>query len=231
MKKCGKCYIEQDICFFGKDSKRKDGLKLYCKNCRKQEQKIYREKNVSKISEYHKNLYSEKRDEILKRNGLWLSQNKEKKKEIDKKYREEKNELILNNRIIFFQKNPNVNSQYQKKYYLNNKETIRIKNKEPLNRLKHNVRSRISHYLKITNISKTNKTFEIVGCTPNFLKEYLEKQFNNGMLWNSYGDWHIDHIIPLSSAKTEEDIYKLCHYTNLQPLWAEDNLKKSNKIL
>ena len=51
------------------------------------------------------------------------------------------------------------------------------------------------------------------------------------MSWDNYGDWHIDHIIPLSSAKTEEEIYKLAHYTNLQPLWAEDNIKKSNKIL
>ena len=51
------------------------------------------------------------------------------------------------------------------------------------------------------------------------------------MSWDNYGKWHIDHIIPLSSANSEDDIYKLCHYTNLQPLWAEDNLKKSNKIL
>ena len=51
------------------------------------------------------------------------------------------------------------------------------------------------------------------------------------MSWDNYGKWHIDHIIPLSSANSEDDIYKLCNYTNLQPLWAEDNLKKSNKKL
>ena len=53
------------------------------------------------------------------------------------------------------------------------------------------------------------------------------------MSWDNYGlyGWHIDHIVPLSNAKTEDDFYKLCHYTNLQPLWSLDNLKKSNKIL
>jgi hypothetical protein len=85
--------------------------------------------------------------------------------------------------------------------------------------------------LKKLNISKTNKTFEIVGCTPEFLKEHLEKQFVDGMTWENRGEWHIDHKIPLSSAKTEEELYKLCHYTNLQPLWAEENLKKGNKII
>jgi hypothetical protein len=79
-----------------------------------------------------------------------------------------------------------------------------------------------------------NKTYnDIIGCSPEFLKEYLENQFAEGMSWDNHGQysWHIDHIIPLSSAKTDEEIYKLCHYTNLQPLWAEDNLRKSNKIL
>lgn len=51
------------------------------------------------------------------------------------------------------------------------------------------------------------------------------------MTWENRNEWHIDHITPLSSAKTEEELYKLCHYTNLQPLWAEENLKKGNKII
>lgn len=231
MKKCTKCYKEKDVCFFGKDSKTKDGLKLYCKDCRSQESKIYRSKNSIKISEYHKKNYSKKRDEILQRNNLWLSENKEKKKEIDRKYREEKNELIVNNRIKFFEKKPHIKSIYQKKYYNNNKEKIKIKNGDPWNRFKHNVRSRLSKYLIINNIKKYNTTFHIIGCTPEFLKEHLRKQFIHGMSWDNYGKWHIDHIIPLSSANNEGEVYKLCHYTNLQPLWAEDNLKKSNKIL
>jgi hypothetical protein len=93
------------------------------------------------------------------------------------------------------------------------------------------MRSRLRSFLKTRNITKKNKTFDIVGCSPEFLKEHLESQFVEGMAWDNRKEWHIDHIIPLSSAKTEEDIYKLCHYTNLQPLWAEDNIKKSNKIL
>jgi hypothetical protein len=51
------------------------------------------------------------------------------------------------------------------------------------------------------------------------------------MSWENRDEWHIDHIIPLSSANSEEELYKLCHYTNLQPLWAEENIKKSNKII
>ena len=56
-------------------------------------------------------------------------------------------------------------------------------------------------------------------------------KFTTGMSWENRNEWHIDHKIPLSSAKTEEEIYELCHYTNLQPLWAFDNLSKGNKIL
>jgi hypothetical protein len=51
------------------------------------------------------------------------------------------------------------------------------------------------------------------------------------MSWENYGEWHIDHIIPISSAKTNQEVYKLNHHTNFQPLWAEDNLRKSNKLI
>ena len=78
--------------------------------------------------------------------------------------------------------------------------------------------------------NKKNKTILYIGCSLEELKLHLEKQFKPGMTWENHGEWHIDHIIPLASAKTEEDLYKLNHYTNLQPLWAIDNLKKSNKI-
>ena len=69
-----------------------------------------------------------------------------------------------------------------------------------------------------------------MGCTPEFLKEHLQSQFKDGMGWDNYGSWHIDHIIPLSVAKDEKEIYRLCHYTNLQPLWAIENLSKGNKV-
>jgi hypothetical protein len=79
------------------------------------------------------------------------------------------------------------------------------------------------------NITKKNRTFDIIGCTPDFLKKHLEEKFVIGMSWENRNEWHIDHIIPLSSAKTEKELYELCYYTNLQPLWIQDNLKKSNK--
>jgi hypothetical protein len=84
-------------------------------------------------------------------------------------------------------------------------------------------------FLNTNKLRKNNKTFEILGCTPEFLKYHIEKQFHNGMSWDNRTEWHIYHKTPLSSAKTEEEIFKLCHYTNLQPLWRYDNLKKGNK--
>ena len=108
----------------------------------------------------------------------------------------------------------------------------KIRENDVLHKLISLNRNRLSNFLRTNKITKRNKTFEIIGCTPEFLKEHIEKHFTEGMSWDKLGkEIHIDHIIPLSSAKTEEEIYKLCHYTNLQPLWAKDNLKKSNKIL
>jgi len=77
--------------------------------------------------------------------------------------------------------------------------------------------------------TKKSKTFKILGCDYNTIIKHLESKFKNGMNLENYGLWHIDHIIPISSAKTEDEVIKLNHYTNLQPLWAIDNLKKYNK--
>ena len=75
-----------------------------------------------------------------------------------------------------------------------------------------------------------HRTHSILVAEINVVYEHFESLFVDGMSWENMGKWHIDHIIPLSTAITEEDVIRLCHYTNLQPLWAEDNLKKSNKL-
>jgi hypothetical protein len=180
-----------------------------------------------KVCEYYKkkgclfgvNSYCKKCQLEIKQN--LRKNNPEKYKEQTKKYyektkdtqKEKKKIWILNNR-----------EKYNSYWTNRKKEDIEFK-------LITDMRSRLSTYLSKKGLSKKNKTFEIVGCSPLQLREHLEKQFVIGMTWNNRGEWHIDHIIPLSSAKTEEELYKLFHYTNLQPLWAIENIKKSNKIL
>lgn len=137
--------------------------------------------------------------------------------------------------------NPDKVKSAKQKYYQNNKFKEIKRNTEYGNKRKKIdnifklsciVRSRIYEFIRKNNIKKTNKTFDIVGCSPKYLKEHLEQQFTEGMSWELMGKYiHIDHRIPLSSAKTDEEVYKLCHYTNLQPMWAKDNLKKSNKMM
>ena len=78
--------------------------------------------------------------------------------------------------------------------------------------------------------TKSKKTLDILGCDAEFFVSYISEQFVEGMTLGNHGEWHLDHIIPISSAKTEEDIYRLNHYTNFQPLWAEDNLRKGAKL-
>ncbi len=142
-------------------------------------------------------------------------------------------------------------SKRRKEYYINNleehkkymdeyrsTEAYRIKKNErqqsymedSLNRLKKNMRH---HTTKGIVNNKLYGTAEILGCTWEFFRDYIEEQFRDGMTWDNYGreGWHLDHIIPLYSAKTDKEVYRLNHYTNLQPLWAEDNLKKSNKYI
>jgi hypothetical protein len=130
-----------------------------------------------------------------------------------------------------------VNYQKNNNKQVNAKRRMRHKDRydnDLLYKIKCNFRNRVKLFLKSKNFNiKINNTFKIVGCTPEELKIYIESKFTNGMTWENYkhNGWHIDHIVPISSAKNEEEIFKLCHYTNLQPLWCDENYKKSNKIL
>jgi len=151
---------------------------------------------------------------------LKYESNKEIIKDKSKKYyhiNKEKNyEKILNR-----------NREWRKN---NSKYTTERKKIDPIFKITINLRRRLKRYLSFNYITKRNTTSELIGCSPEILRRHIEKKFTEGMSWDKIGNQiHIDHIIPLSSAKTEEDLKKLSHYTNLQPLWAKDNLIKGNK--
>jgi hypothetical protein len=96
-------------------------------------------------------------------------------------------------------------------------------------------RNRVNELLKYHGVYKDRKSIELVGCTIQELCDHLEKQFTDGMSWSNRGvkGWHIDHKRPCSSfdLTDQKQLLECFHYTNLQPLWAVDNLKKSNHWL
>ena len=135
--------------------------------------------------------------------------------------------------------------QYRKKYYQQNKEKVKASVKLTRNyhskqlrtnslsfRIGLNMKSRMYTILKNKGFKKDKKMKDILGCSYTEFIIYMESKFLKGMTWENHSlyGWHIDHIIPLSSGKTQEEIQNLCHYTNLQPLWAKDNLKKHKKV-
>ncbi len=91
------------------------------------------------------------------------------------------------------------------------------------------LRTNIKNSIIKSGYSKTSKTFNILGIDYDSFIKYIESQFKESMCWGNYGKWHLDHKIPISWGKTEEEVIKLCHYTNYQPLWASENISKGNK--
>ncbi len=119
---------------------------------------------------------------------------------------------------------------YSAQYYKNNKKSV-IKRQIIYNKKKYATDPLIKIKARIRRNNAAVANF-IKYCDFDFskFKQHIENQFKTGMNWNNYGEWHLDHIVPLSIAKTEEKLNTLGHYTNLQPLWAIDNLKKGQSI-
>lgn len=92
-------------------------------------------------------------------------------------------------------------------------------------------RRRLNGVLAGLGVRKIRTSSEFLGCTWTEFVAHIERQFLPGMTWENRGEWHIDHIIPVAVAKDEADVLRLNHYTNLRPLWAGDNFRKSGKLL
>ncbi len=188
--------------FHSNINNKKYGLHTSCKKCRKKYSIKYKNHNKEKIKQLRHNNYLKHREKQLKRYKEYYIKNKTNIKQ-------------------YKLKNKTRDNKSRKKRYNSNLKF----------RLRLVLASRINSLIK----SKKNKTLELIGCDMKTLKEYLESKFLDGMNWGNYGfyGWHIDHIIPCASFDlTDPEQQKKCfHYTNLQPLWAEDNLRKGDKIL
>ena len=239
-KVCSKCNLEKKLFNFRKRKNSKDGFRTECKECSYVVWKNYRDNNYEKIKDQKRKEYLGNREKILLKVKNYREKNIEDIKVKDNDRSKKRYQKDPNKYKIYYEKNKETILTYKKEWSEKNGEKLKVKRNlyhslrlknDVIFRLKCNMRSRLSSFIKTKNITKKNRTFEIIGCSPQLLKEYLEKQFSEGMTWENRVEWHIDHIIPLSSAKTEEELYKLCHYTNLQPLWAVENMKKGNKIV
>ena len=233
LKHCPKCNRDLTKENFSKNAQLKDGLSCWCKECchnsyiqnkekRAKWQKEYREKN---------------REIILNKKAEYTRKNKAKKSQYDKEY---------------YQKNKQRKIEYQKQYLEKNKDVIYMRNKKYADAHKEEVaeykvnyekerrktdqlykfKSQIRHLIWLSfqrkNFKKKNLVSEILGCTEEEAQEHLYKTFfdNYGYEYDGKEDVHIDHIVPLAKADTEEEVKRLCHYTNLQLLKAKDNLQK-----
>ena len=235
---CIKCNVEKEINEFQLQKfKKYSRYCSWCKDCNKIYQKEYREKNKNKIKNQRHNFYEENKSMILNRNKKWNENNIEKVKEYNKNYHLEyshKNREMLKLKMIEYRKN---NKDKIKDYCTKNRKREnertkkRLKN-DKLFKLKHEVRTMLYGSFKRKKYTKNDKSEKILGCSIEYFINHLLQTFKNnyGYEWNGIEKVHIDHIIPLKQCNTEEEVIKCCHYTNLQLLKAEDNLRKSCKL-
>jgi hypothetical protein len=222
-KEYGKKYYEKNREKMKENSKKnRENNKEYYKKYLK----AWREKNKEKIKEYEKE-YGEK--------------NREKKREYDKEYREKNREKRKAYSESYYQDNKERLNEKNKAWREDNREAINKHNKvyreerrktDPLYKLKENLRNTSRRAWK--GEAKPKTTEELLGCSYNDFKDYITAQFVGNMSWGNYGDvWHVDHIIPLATVEDvsqTELISSLCHYSNLQPLFACHNISKNDRL-
>lgn len=215
-KTCINCKLEKNVELFV-------NKRNICKSCMKEYKKQHSLKNIEHLKEKRKKYYLENKNHILNKSAKYYEDNKEKKLEYQKKYSEDNKEKIAEYKSEYAKNNRKKINKYKSDYQ------NRRRKEDPIFMLKYSINRSINRSLRCKGLSKSKKTMDILGCSIEYFKKYLENMFIDNMSWENYGKvWDIDHKIPLITAESEEDVIKLNHYTNLQPLdsYINRNIKK-----
>ena len=180
----------------------------------------------------------------------WIERNSEAKKRHGKKYYDaHRSELVLKSGawkkakkvaagwIPRKRKSDEERTEYKKQWGVKNraKNNARLRAKRASNpsfKVACNLRKRLSHLIRLSSATKTAQTLILLGCSLESFRLYLESRFESGMTWENYGQWHIDHIMPCAIFDlTNTEHQRRCfHFSNMQPLWAIDNWRKSDRV-
>jgi hypothetical protein len=222
MKVCGKCKNTKPATteFFSRKASSKDGLRSYCKECGSEYTRSWKEKNPD-----HQKQYQAKNKEIISR----------KKKE----YRRANKEKIQQYNAAWRESNPDYHKKWDQENREKRREAIRKYHgtrrvHDTGFRVSQNFSRSIRYCLSRSGSSKYGKNWErLVGYTRHELINHIEKQFKVGMSWENWGEWHIDHIVPIKSFNIKEagdqEFLACWSLTNLRPIWASENVRKSAK--
>lgn len=242
MKKiCNTCKVEKEIVCFTEQKSNKDGYRNKCKGCAS----IYYKKNSEKIKKSSVKYYHANSQRILEKDKKARN-----RKEESKRYRENNKEKIKIKKKEYYQKNKErLNAKSKKWAELNSNKSKEIrkksikkwrkKNKDHVLSYKRDYsrsnkeivicRSIVQRAIKYKNIKKIESTINLLGYSPKKLRQRIECQFKEGMSWKNYGEWHIDHKKAITNFSKDTPVNIINALSNLQPLWALDNISKGNK--
>lgn len=236
---CTKCGIEKSLSEFHKNKDGRLGLAAACKKCKSIHHKNVRAKNPDKYNEKTKKWVELNPEKVKEGKQKWYKANRKKALKKIKEWQGKNPATLKKNSQDWLIKNPGYNRDWRKNHSARNNKNCReyMKHRretDPKFKLSCNMRGAIGASLRG---NKNGRHWEdLVGYTLDDLKKHLEKQFKDGMNWDNYGKngWHIDHKIPISAfnfTKPEHRDFKRCWaLSNLQSLWAIDNMVKHNKL-
>jgi len=200
------------------DEERKENRKEYQRNYQKANREKLAEKarkhyaaNPEKAKEYSIKYYEDNREKLIQDTAKWRAANPEKSKASSLKYYEANRKKRIESSVKWLAK--------------------KRKEGDPVYLMAGRVRARMHMALREKGFRKGSTTEKTLGCSWKQFTKHIESQFADGMSWDNRSEWHLDHILPLSCATTIEGLEKLSHYTNIRPLWAAENLRKSDNLV